>query len=264
MMNFKGKVYIITGSSQGVGKELAKQLCEKGAFVVLNGRNESKLSDVKKEFDLNNHTTIAIAADISSVEDCQRLIKSTMTEYGRIDGLVNNGSITMNEQFEKMDGHLFKKVFESNSIGAVLPTIEALPFLKKTKGSIIFLSSLAGVHGLPSASAYSMGKMSLTAFWQSLKIELSQSGVHFGICYLSFTENEKSKRMVAANGDLIPVPTRPNFMVQSREKVAKEIIHMIVKRKSKKVMSFIGKTAVFIMRHFPRLVNFIIRKSQQS
>jgi len=263
-MNFKDKVYIITGSSQGVGKELAKQLCEKGAKVVLNGRNESKLQKVKKEFDLNNHSTLAIPADISSVEDCKELISKTIEEFGRLDGLINNGSITMNEQIEKMDGELFQKIFASNSLGAVLPTLEALPYLKKTKGSVIFLSSLAGVHGLPSASAYSMGKMFLTAFWQSLRAELVKTGIHFGICYLSFTENEKSKRMVTANGDLIPVPERPKFMVQSREKVAKEIMSMISRRKSKKVMSVIGKVTVFTMQHFPRMVNFIIRNVQKN
>jgi len=79
--------------------------------------------------------------------------------------------------------------------------------------------------------------MSLTALWQSLRIELSNKGIHFGICYLSFTANEKSKRMMTANGELIPVPERPKFMVQSREKVANEILQMIEKRKSKKVMS---------------------------
>lgn len=262
-MNFKDKVYIITGSSQGVGKELARQLCGKGAKVVLNGRNQSKLKKVKIEFDLNNYDTLAVAADICSEEDCKRLINETIDHFGSIDGLINNGSITMNERVDKMEGGLFKTIFESNSMGAVLPTLEALPYLKKSKGSIIFLSSLAGVHGLPSASAYSMGKMSLTAFWQSLKIEMAHSGIHFGICYLSFTENEGTKRMVTAKGNLIPVPERPKFMVQSREKVAKNILSMIEKRKSKKVMSIIGKSAVFIMRHFPRSVNFLIRKTNK-
>jgi len=118
----------------------------------------SKLKKVKEEFDTKNYTTLAIPADICSVEDCKRLVSETIKTFGKIDGLINNGSITMNEQIEKMDGELFKRIFESNSLGAVLPTLEALPFLSKTKGSVIFLSSLAGVHGLPSASAYSMGK----------------------------------------------------------------------------------------------------------
>ena len=151
-MEFKDKVYIVTGSSQGVGKELAKQLCEKGAKVVLNGRNKEKLTKVKSEFDLSNHSTLAVSADISSADDCKRLINETIDAFGQLDGLINNGSITMNEQIEKMDGSLFQKIFASNSMGAVLTTLEALPFLKKSKGSVIFLSSLAGVHGLPSAS----------------------------------------------------------------------------------------------------------------
>lgn len=262
--NLKGKVVIITGSSQGIGKATALQLCKEGAHVVLNGRNPIKLENTQKEFLLKGLETLAIQGDITSISDCNKLIEETIKKYGKLDVLINNGSLTMNEKIDKIDPSIFREIIDSNSLGSVLPTLTALPHLKKSKGSVIFISSLAGLHGLPSASAYSMGKMALTAFWQSLKIELFHTGIHFGICYVSFTENEPDKRMITSDGSLIHVPKRPKFILQSREKVANTILYMIKKRKSRIVLSRLGNITAFIMRHLPKTVLSLIIFSQKG
>ena len=252
--SFNGKVAIVTGSSQGIGKATAINLCKQGASVVLNGRTYDKLRATESELKQMGYSVIAVQGDITSNEDCLNLIQKTLDQFGKIDFLINNGSLTMNERISELNPEVFATIFESNSMGAVYPTLAALPHLIKTKGSVIFISSLAGLHGLPTASAYSMGKMALTALWQSMKIELRNTGIHFGICYVSFTQNEEQKRMITANGTLIPVPKRPQFLLQSREKVASKITEMIRQRKSKIILSPIGKTTAFLMRHFPKVV----------
>lgn len=261
---FNGKVAIITGSSQGIGKATAIKLCKEGASVILNGRTPSKLEKTEQELLEMGFDVKAIQGDITSEEDCERLIKKTIDHFGKLDYLINNGSLTMNEKISKLKPKVFASIYDSNSMGAVYPTLAAIPHLKKTKGSVIFISSLAGLHGLPSASAYSMGKMALTALWQSLKIELRNTGIHFGICYVSFTQNEQQKRMVTSDGTLIPVPKRPGFIQQSREKVASKIAHMIHWRRSKIVLSPLGKVTAFAMRYFPRTVLFIMTRVQKS
>ena len=263
--DFKDKVAIVTGSSQGIGKATAIELCKRGATVVLNGRTQSKLRKAELELLGKGYKVRGIQADITSMEDCKRLMHETVQEFGRIDILINNGSLTMNESFEELNADLFSKIHNSNSIGAVYPTKFALPFLKKTKGSVIFISSLAGLHSMPFASGYSMGKMALTALWQSLRIELSSTGVHFGICYVSFTENESSKRMIKADGTLVPVPKRPWFMLQSRNKVARKIVGMVKYRRKKVTLSCLGKVIALLFRHFPNLVlNLIILTQKKS
>ena len=234
---FKGKVAIITGSSQGIGKATAIELCKKGASVVLNGRTLKKLRKTELELLNQGFDVKAVQGDITSLEGCQNLIDETIKTYGKIDILINNGSVTMNESFDSLKPEIFSEIYNSNSVGAVYPTKLALPHLKKTKGSVIFISSLAGLHSMPSASGYSMGKMALTAFWQSLRIELSSTGIHFGICYVSFTQTENQKRMVTADGSLIPVPKRPNIILQSREKVSRKIVRMIQFRRPKIILS---------------------------
>jgi short-subunit dehydrogenase len=260
---FKGKVAIITGSSQGIGKATAIALCKQGASVVLNGRNTEKLYHTEAELRRMGYTVHAVQGDITSIEDCQRLVNETLVHFGRLDILINNGSLTMQEKITRIEPEVFAQVHTSNSLGAVYPTLAALPHLQASGGSIILISSLAGLHGMPSAAAYSMGKMALTAWWQSLKIELRQTPIHVGICYLGFTENEAEKRMVTAEGKLIPVPRRPAFFQQSREKVAAEICAMIRYKKSKLVLSPLGKITAWMIRFFPRTVLSIFQWSQR-
>jgi short-subunit dehydrogenase len=266
--DFKDKVALVTGSSQGIGKATAIELCKRGATVILNGRTASKLRKAELELLNSGYKVRGIQADITSLDDCKRMIDETIQTFGRLDILINNGSLTMNESFEELNPDLFSKIHNSNSIGAVYPTKFALPFLKKTKGSVVFISSLAGLHSMPSASGYSMGKMALTALWQSLRIELNTTGIHFGICYVSFTENESSKRMIKADGTLIPVPKRPSFMLQSRQKVSRKIVGMVKYRRSKVTLSLLGKVIAFLFRHFPtivlKLIIFSQRKSQTT
>ncbi|MCG8574317.1 MAG: SDR family oxidoreductase [Flavobacteriales bacterium] len=261
--DFKDKVVIITGSSSGIGKATAISLCKRGAKVVLNGRNPEKLLECRIELTARGFNVIAVKADITNPEDCQNLMQTTLDSFGKIDVLINNASLTMNEQFDQLHSSLFEKIFNSNSMGAVHPTWAALPHLKKTKGSVIFISSLAGIHGLPSASAYCGGKMALTAIWQSLRIELGGSGVHFGICYVSFTQNDTQKRMIARDGELVKVPKRPKFLQQSQQKVANSIIGMIKRRRSKKILSPIGKISAFAFRFLPRTVSFLMIQIQK-
>ena len=267
MSTFKNKVAIITGSSQGIGKTLALEMCQKGASVVLNGRTESKLKKTFEELKLLGYNVIAIKGDITCLADCERIVRETIKAFGQIDFLINNGSVTMQEKIDLIETSTFEGVFNSNSMGAFYPTKVALPYLKKTKGSVIFISSLAGLHAMPSASGYSMGKMALSSLWQSLSIELSHTGIHFGICYLSFTKSEKEKTMLAANGNRVPVPKRPSFILQSQSKVAKSIMRVIKYRKPKRVFSIFGKIVSTFFRHFPGLalrIMILNQKKQQN
>ena len=139
----------------------------------------------------------------------------------------------------------------SNSYGAALPSLIALPYIRESKGSIVFISSLAGILGVPYASAYSAGKMALTGLAQSLRIELSCYGVHIGVCYVSFTRNDCNKMVLNSDGSMKRVAPRPGFIQQSQRKVARSIINIVKFRKRRKVLSLAGNCTAFMMRRFP-------------
>ncbi|MDX1348775.1 MAG: SDR family NAD(P)-dependent oxidoreductase [Putridiphycobacter sp.] len=263
-LRFKNKVGLITGSSRGIGKATAIELCAQGATIILNGRTASHLQKTRDDLIALGFNVIAIKADITKIEDCNFMIEQAILKFGKLDFIINNGSLTMNDSFDKTESHIFENVFVSNALGAVFPTMAALPYIKAQKGSVLFISSLAGLHGMPSASAYSAGKMALTALWQSLTIELSHTGVHFGICYLGFTENDVEKRMLTADGSLVPVPKRPAILIITQKQVAKQIARTLHYRKARHVISTLGKITAIVFRIAPKIALFIMVRAQKK
>lgn len=137
-------------------------------------------------------------------------------------------------------------------------------FIKETKGSLVFISSIAGKVGLPSASAYSGGKMMLTALAQSLQAELAGSGMHIGIVYVGFTRNDDTKRVLNAQGDLVPVAKRSAYLQQTQDQVAGAVLKLIRKRRFSTVLSLTGKLSALAIRLFSGLVLRILRVLQEK
>jgi len=260
---FQNKTAIVTGSGMGIGRTIARELCKQGANVVLNGRNGDRLDKVHQEFLQQGYNVIAVRADVTKPEECDFLISKTIEAFGKIDMLINNAGVSMSDRFENVKPEVFDTVIRSNIQGSAFPTMKALPYLKETKGSIIFISSAAGMIGLPTASAYSAGKMALTAMAQSLRIELAETDVHVGIVHVGFTQNDDDKRVLNAAGEPIPVAHRPAYLQQTQEQVARAVLHTIRKRKFKVVLSAIGKLNAFMARFFPGIVMRIISASQK-
>lgn len=247
----------------GIGKAIALELCKEGANVVLNGRNAERLEKTYQEFLQKGYSVIAVQADVTRGSECDAIIQKATDAYGSIDILVTNAGISMRERFENLNPEIFSQIIESNINGSAFPALKALPFIKKTKGNIVFISSAAGMIGLPTASAYSAGKMALTALAQSMKIELATTGVHIGIVHVGFTKNDDEKRVLNASGELIPVASRPAYLQQTQEQVAKAVLSTIRKRRFRVVLTFLGKLNAFAVRFFPSLVIRIISYSQK-
>jgi|SRR5688572_1818564 len=246
----------------GIGKAIALELCKQGANVVLNGRNQERLEKTLQEFLAKGYPVTAIQGDVTKIADCEALIKKALDTFGQVDILVTNAGVSMRERFENLQHEIFAQVIHSNINGSAFPALSALPHLKKTKGSVIFISSAAGMIGLPTASAYSAGKMALTALAQSIKIEMASSGVHIGIVHVGFTQNDIEKRVLNATGELVPVASRPAYLQQTQEQVAKAVLSAIRKRKFKVVLTLVGKINAFFVRFFPGLVIRIVTSSQ--
>lgn len=247
----------------GIGKAIALELCKQGAHVVLNGRNAERLEKTHQDFLRDGYNVIAVQADVTRAAECAELIEKTVAVFGKIDILITNAGISMREHFENLEPEIFAQIIESNIHGSAYPALKALPAIKKSKGSIVFISSAAGMVGLPTASAYSAGKMALTALAQSLKIELANTGVHIGIVHVGFTRNDEDKRVLNAKGELIPVARRPAYLQQTQEEVAHAVLYMIRKKKFKSILSFVGKLNALAIRIFPSLVILIISLSQK-
>jgi len=256
-----GRVAIVTGSSRGIGRETARLLASSGAAVVLNGRNPERLEETRWKFEAEGYKVLAVQGDVTSPEDCRRLIEETARTFGRIDILVNNAGTIMRGRFEEVMPEVFRKVVEGNLLGPAFTSYYALPFLKETRGSLFFISSVAGLRGLPKASPYSAAKMGLTALAESLKIELSGSGVHVGVIHVGFTENDPDKRVLTGDGSLIPVDTP---FRKPQEKTAQDIMRCIRKRRYRTVLTPLGKLTRVGLWAAPHFVGLLLRISYKK
>lgn len=261
MSKLKGKVAVITGSSRGIGKAIAIDLANQGVSIVLNGRNESRLAETESEIKKIHDNVVSFCCDVSDVDASKNLIETAVKKFGKLDILINNVGVSMRGDVAELNPEVFKTVFESNVLGTVNPTIPAIPELRKTKGSVIFISSLAGIRGLPYLSAYCSSKMALRAIAESIRIEEKQHSIHAGLIFVGITQIEHNKETIAADGSKITLQDRKGKSVQTTEYVASMVRKNIEKRKFATTLTGIGKLNKFMQARFPLLVEKLILKN---
>ncbi|MEM6802089.1 MAG: SDR family oxidoreductase [Bacteroidota bacterium] len=260
-MTLKNKVAIVTGSSMGIGKAISHALGSAGCKVVLNGRTQDRLHSAAAEMESQGYEVYPIAADVSNWEDCERLVEECIAHFGRLDILINNAGAATRGPVEDLKPEVFQKITNINLLGSIFPSKAALSALKESKGSIIYISSIASFYGIPYNSIYSATKKALTAFAESLRIETRHQGIHVGIAYVGFTENDPKKIILDSDGQRIYLENREGVKKQSPEKVAGVILNMIRQRKSSHTLSLPGKGLKFIAKFAPFLIKFIYQKN---
>jgi short-subunit dehydrogenase len=259
---FKDKVVVITGASSGIGRELAYQLAEQGALLSLAARNGERLAAIAKECQARGGRAIAIVTDVSEQAQCAQLIQRTAENYDRIDILVNNAGITMWANFEEVsDISFYEQIIRVNYLGSVYCTYYALPFLKKTKGQIIAISSLAGKNGIPKRSGYAASKHAMVGFFDTLRIELEEHGISVTMVYPDFVATETRKRAFGADGKPIGESPVREKEIMTAEKCAQLIIRAAASRKRELMMTWRGKAGVWVKLIAPGLVDRVAKKA---
>jgi NAD(P)-dependent dehydrogenase (short-subunit alcohol dehydrogenase family) len=159
MNAFNNKTVLITGGTDGIGKELVLQFLQLGAKVITCGRSQQKILALESESPVGNLSVIN--ADVSNEKDCERMVDHAITQFGSIDILINNAGISMRGLLEESGPALIpviKKVMDINFNGSLYITSYALKYLIQSKGTIVGISSIAGYRGLPGRSGYSASK----------------------------------------------------------------------------------------------------------
>jgi len=248
---FKSKVALVSGASRGVGLALARQLVQSGAKVVITARGEKRLLASGNELKEMGGAVAAVVGDVGKWEDAEKMVQAAIENFGRLDILVNNAGVSMRGNFSELAPEVCKQVAETNLMGSIYLSRAAIPFLRASRGHLVFISSIAGLFGLPGASIYCASKGGLKGLTESLRLELAAEGVHVGIVYLGYTEHDPEKRILLADGTLAP-PERPAH--HSQAYAAGLILRLVEKRKRDLVMTPIGKLGFYAYRFFPGLV----------
>ncbi|OGC14865.1 short chain dehydrogenase [candidate division WOR-1 bacterium RIFOXYC2_FULL_37_10] len=263
MEYFKNKVIIITGASSGIGKELALQLASQGALLVLASRKEELLSPITNQCHELGGKAIAIKTDVACEDQCKNLIDKTIEAFGKIDILINNAGFGIRGNLEEQkDLKLFKYLMDVNYYGAVYCTRFSLPYLKKTKGQIIGVSSILGKIATKGNTAYSSSKFAMVGFFDALRLELKEFGIDVTMIYPGMVITGFVNRMLQPDGSLIGKDGDKFYSkdMMSTQKCAQIIINAIRKRKRQVIMTWYGVLGVWLNLIAPSLLDFILQK----
>ena len=258
----KNKVVVITGASKGIGAELARQLAARGARLVLAARNVKDLDAVAEECKKHGASVITVKADVAVERDCQAIMSGAALAFGGIDVLVNNAGATMWARFEDIeDLSILERIMQVNYMGAVYCTKHALPYVRAARGILVGVSSLAGRTGVPTRTGYSASKHAMTGFFDSLRIELADSGVAVTMIYPGFVATGIRENATGPDGKPIQVSPVKEGEVMGVEECARIIIAAIEARKREVIMTARGKIGLWLKLLAPSLVDRIARRA---
>lgn len=178
MIDYQGKVVIVTGSTRGIGYQIALFLAGLGAKVVVSSRKAEDCQRVQQEFEAQGYTCLGVAADVSSMENCKALAATALETFGQVDVLVNNAGITQDNLIMRMKENQWDDIMNIN-LKSVFNMSQALlrNFLKLRGGRIINITSVVGQMGNAGQSNYAASKAGIIGFTKSLSKEVGSRGI---------------------------------------------------------------------------------------
>lgn len=259
---FRGNVVVITGASAGIGLEVARQLSQAGAKLVLAARDPALLESAAEACRELEAEVIAVPTDVGDSEQCRRLIEQTVETFGRLDTLINNAGISMHARFDQLsDVHAVDRITRINYFGSVYCTWYALPHLKRSRGRIVGVSSITGKNGVPTRTLYAATKHAMAGFFDSLRIELKDEGVTVTMLYPGFVATDIAERALGPDGQ--PLGTRPvrkEFAMPAAE-CARQIIAAAGERKREVIMRRRARLGLIAKIFFPEKVDEMARRA---
>ena len=262
---FKENVVVLTGASSGIGRALALQLAEQGAWLALGARDSEQLEAVNRECQQRGGRCFFIQTDVTDQTQCQRLIARCVNEYGRIDTLINNAGISMRARFEDLQTLApLEKLMQVNYFGTVYCTYAALPYLKRTQGRIAAISSMTGKTGVPTRCGYAASKQAVVGFFDSLRIEIAEYGISVTLVYPDFVASEARKRALGADGKPIGESPLQEHKIMSAEECARITLRAVAKRKREEIMGLRGKIGPYLKLIAPGLVDRVALRATKK
>jgi short-subunit dehydrogenase len=184
---FKDKVVMITGASSGIGRGLALELSRRGARLGLVARRAVALDEIVGEISSRNGKALALAADVQDATALRGAADRVRADFGRIDVLIANAGIGLTADAAEMQPADLARVLNVNVIGAANSVAAVVPeMVAHGSGHLVVISSLAAYRGLPKSAAYCASKAAVSAFFESVRLDLKGKGIAVTIIHPGF------------------------------------------------------------------------------
>jgi short-subunit dehydrogenase len=247
------QVIVVTGASSGIGRETAQQLARHGASLVLVARNEAALRETAAEVEALGGRALVAPADVSEAEQLQRVADQAASHFGRIDTWVNGAAVSTYGTVEQTTVEEIRRIIEVDLLGTIYGIKAALPYLRRTGGTLINISSVTGERGVPLLATYSAAKHGIVGFCEALRVELDHERAGVSVTtILPYGINTPFFNHARSKLGVLPRPTPPAYEPAA---VAEAIVWAAEHPTREIVVGGAGKCVVLLQRLSPALLD---------
>jgi len=178
MENITNKVVLITGGTKGIGYGVAESLMNENARVAITGRSKGSADEAAARLNrIGKGEAVGFAADVRKMSDQQKVVDSVMKKWGTLDVLIANAGVGNFSSIETLTEDQWNETIDTNLTGVFYSVKASLEAIKKSRGYIITMASLAGINFFAGATAYNASKFGLVGFTQALMLDIRNYGV---------------------------------------------------------------------------------------
>jgi len=258
---YRGKSVLITGSSSGIGEELAWQLAQLGARLTLTARRRELLDRLAQRVAATGKTVpLVVEADVTRDGDLERAVSETLAAYSNLDVVIANAGFGVVGPIRKLSLDDYRRQFETNVFGVLRTLYAALPALEKSRGHLAIMGSVSGWAASPGASPYSMSKFAVRSLANAVTPELRTSGIKVTLISPGFVASnirriDNRGTLHAAAKDPIP-----EWLIMPTDKACRQMLRAVARGQREVVVTGHGKVLVALERFTPWIIRAAGRK----
>lgn len=260
MNPLQDKIVWITGASSGIGKCLALEAVQQGATVFISARREDWLNEIVSQYADTKGRLYALPCNVADEMEIAACVKHIISQEGKLDIAIANAGFGVMGSIDKLSATEWQRQFAVNVTGLALTCKYTIPYLKRSKGCLALVGSVAAYLPGPNMGAYAASKAAVHSIGETLQVELKGTGMSCTTIHPGFVDSNITRIDNAGNYHPERKDPRPKNLMWTTERAAQVMLKAIIGRKKVYVFTVHGRVAAFLGRHFPRLGRFMMAK----
>lgn len=264
MAQWSGQVVWITGGGTGLGKYMGLRFAELGADVAISGRRADRLEEAAAEIRAHGGRVLTVVCDVTDEDSIHDALAEVAATLGKVDVVVANAGMSVAGRVENLSMAEWRRQFDVNVCGAAMTAAKAIPHLRKTKGRMVLIGSVAAMVHFPKAGPYQASKAAMIALGNTLSLELEADGITCTTIHPGFVHSEIFKVDNSGVSRDDRKDRRPARFIWQTDAAAEVMVKAIYKRKREFVFTGHGRFGWFLGRYLPGVVHQIARRVENK